>query len=574
MKTTWNIHTPSQQEQQECRRLADELKISPLSALLLIRRGLCSAEQARAFVRPSLQQLHDPFLMRDMDKAVQRLALALDSHENILIYGDYDVDGTTAVALLYTFLLHRTDHLGYYIPDRYKEGYGISTQGIDYAHQHGYTLIIALDCGIKAVDKVEYATRLGIDFIICDHHTPGDRLPQATAVLNMKRHDCPYPYKELSGCGVGFKLAQAWLRHTHSDEAELLPLLPLLALSIACDIVPVTDENRILAHFGLRQLNLHPSVGIQALLHIAGMDNAPVTLSDLGYRIGPRVNACGRMKSGAEAVQLLITEDQQHAAQLAQDIETYNRSRREADLRITDEARLMLEADPDNATRTTTVVYNPDWHKGVVGIAASRLIESYYRPTIVLTAGEDDIISGSARSVSGFDIYTAIDSCRDLLTNFGGHTFAAGLSMHLSDLPEFKQRFEQYVAEHITPQQKQPVLHIEAEIRLDDITAQFFNILRHLEPFGPQNANPVFLTRQLTNYRNTKRVGKQGEHLRVELTDGSHTISGIAFGFGDRAERLRAGEPMDFCYQLTTNHFNGKSEIQMYVLDIRPAEEL
>ena len=572
MNTTWNIHTPSEQESRECRRLADELKISTLSALLLIRRGLTTPEQARAFVRPSLQQLYDPFLMKDMDLAVQRLQRALDDHENILIYGDYDVDGTTAVALLYTFLHPRTDHLGYYIPDRYKEGYGISTQGIDYAHEHGYTLVIALDCGIKAVDKVEYAAGLGIDFIICDHHTPGDTLPAAAAVLNMKRHDCPYPYKELSGCGVGFKLAQAWLRHTHSDEGELLPLLPLLALSIACDIVPVTDENRILAYFGVRQLNLQPSVGIQALLHMAGIDNGPVTLSDLGYRIGPRVNACGRMKSGAEAVQLLITQDQQRAAQLAQDIETYNRSRREADIRITDEARLMLEADPDNDTRTTTVVYNPDWHKGVVGIAASRLIESFYRPTIVLTAGEDDIISGSARSVAGFDIYTAIDSCRDLLTNFGGHTFAAGLSLHLQNLPEFRRRFEQYVAEHITPRQKQPVLHIEADIRLSDITAQFFNILRHLEPFGPQNANPVFLTRRLTNYRNTKRVGKQGEHLRVELTDGTNTITGIAFGFGDRAEQLRAGVPMDFCYRLTTNTFNGKTEVQMYVLDIQPSE--
>lgn len=571
MQTQWNIYHPSEQERERCLSLAEELQISAASADLLVRRGITTPEQARAFVRPSMQQLHDPFLMRDMDKAVARLEQALAKNEKILVFGDYDVDGTTAVALIYTFLRTRTKQLDFYIPDRYKEGYGVSIQGIDYARDNGCTLIIALDCGIKSVNEVAYAATFGIDFIICDHHTPDEALPQAAAVLNMKRPDCNYPYKELSGCGVGFKLVQAFLQHNNLPDEELTPLLPLLAMSIASDVVPVTDENRILAYFGLRQLNLQPSVGICALLQQANIADKTLTLSDLGYKIGPRVNACGRMKSGREAVRLLITDDESFAATQAQAVEQYNLERRSAELRTLEEAKNLLEQDPDNAERFTTVVYAPDWHKGVIGIVASRLIEHYYRPAIVFTAGENGIISGSARSVAGFDIYTAIDSCSDLLTNFGGHLYAAGLSLHEKDLPEFKRRFEEYVAAHITPDQLQPVIKVENTLSFADITPQFFNVLRHLEPFGPENPKPVFVTRQVTDSRATRAVGKQGEHLRMEVTDNTAVMNGIAFGKGEEANYMKNGGVVDICYTLENNTFNGRTSIQLMVEDIKHA---
>ena len=442
MDINWNIKQLSPEELAAAEQLSTDLDISPLAGRILAGRGLRTAAQARAYIRPSLDSLHDPFLMQDMGKAVDRLCDAVDANERIMIYGDYDVDGTTAVALMYSFLRNLTNNLVYYIPDRYTEGYGISIKGIDTAKEKGCTLVIALDCGIKAVDKIEYAKKKGIDFIICDHHTPGDEIPKAVAVLNMKRKDCPYPFKELSGCGVGFKLAQAYAQRRLLDMREVYRLLPLLAMSIASDVVPVTGENRILAYYGLKALNAQPSVGMQAIMRIAGIEGKTITISDLVFKFGPRLNAAGRIKSGAEAVRLLITDDAEAAMRFAQDIDSYNQDRRDYDSRTTDEALEQLEKDPMNSAKHTTVVFSPDWHKGVVGIAASRLTETYYRPTIVLTAGEDDIISGSARSVSDFDIYTAIDSCRDLLTNFGGHKFAAGLSMHKSDLPEFKRRFE------------------------------------------------------------------------------------------------------------------------------------
>ena len=418
MTPHWNIHTLDEEQKKLCKSLSCELNISPLSAQLLIDRGISTADEARAFVRPSLSQLHDPFLMRDMDKAVERLSEAIARHERIMVYGDYDVDGTTAVALMYTFLHTQTDNLTFYIPDRYTEGYGISYKGIDTAQSDGCTLIIALDCGIKAVDKVEYAHTRGMDFIICDHHTPGDELPQAVAVLNMKRADCGYPYKELSGCGVGFKLVQAYIHKHHIPEEQAYTLLPLLAMSIASDIVPVTGENRVLAYYGLRQLNKRPPVGVYAIMQVAGIADKTINISDLVYKIGPRINACGRIQSGTEAVCLLITDDLAFAQQQAQSVNTYNAERKDYDSKTTEEALEMLSSDPDNDRKHTTVVFSPNWHKGVVGIAASRLTEQYYRPTIVLTAGENGIISGSARSVSDFDIYAAIDSCRDLLTNF------------------------------------------------------------------------------------------------------------------------------------------------------------
>ena len=568
MNMNWHIRELTADEQAAAERLSAELDISPLAGRILAGRGIRTAAEARAYIRPTLESLHDPFLMRDMGAAVDRLEKAIDNGERIMVYGDYDVDGTTAVALMYSFLRTQTDNLIYYIPDRYTEGYGISTKGIDTAKAKGCALVIALDCGIKAVDKIAYANSLGVDVIVCDHHTPGDELPKAVAVLNMKRKDCGYPFKELSGCGVGFKLVQAYAQRKGIDKQEIYRLLPLLAMSIASDIVPITGENRVLAFYGLRALNAQPSVGMKAIMQVAGIEDKAVNISDLVYKIGPRINAAGRIKSGAEAVRLLITEDEEEAQRFAQDINVYNQDRRDYDSRTTDEALEQLEADPQNKDKHTTVVYSPEWHKGVVGIAASRLTETYYRPTIVLTAGENGIISGSARSVSDFDIYTAIDSCRDLLTNFGGHKFAAGLSMHEEDLPEFKQRFEAYVAAHITPEQMVPTLEIEAEVELSELTWKLYKILQCLEPFGPGNERPLFMSRNLINNRNTRAVS-DGRHLHLDVTDRVAAIDGVAFGQGDKAVHLQNGESADICYYLEENTFRGRTTLQMNAQDIK-----
>ena len=606
MTYQWNIRHLTAVEQELQQQLERELNISSAAARMLVVRGIQTADEARAFVRPSLDNLHDPFLMKDMDKAVERLHQAITQGEKILIYGDYDVDGTTAVALMYRFLSgignrtampignRNTDDepisdiryplpaIDYYIPDRYTEGYGVSQQGIDYAAEQGCGLVITLDCGIKAVEKIAYANSKGIDVIVCDHHTPGDELPDAVAVLNMKRHDCPYPYKDLSGCGVGFKLAQAYtqryLIEAKGNEAirlsgeRLLPLLQLLAMSIASDIVPITGENRILAHFGIQQLNKAPFTGLSAIMQVAGIEAKKITINELVYKIGPRINACGRMKSGRAAVELLLTDDPVFARQQAEEVNQHNDDRRDCDTETTKEALQQLQDEPAFANRRSTVVYAPHWHKGVVGIVASRLTETYYRPTIVLTAGEDGIISGSARSVGGFDIYSAIDSCSDLLTNFGGHKYAAGLSMHINDLPEFKQRFEAYVAAHIQPNQLQPTLDIEAELQLGDITKQFYNVLRHLEPFGPGNPRPLFVSRRLINHRDTRAVGKEREHLRLDVTDRMNAITGIAFGRADMAEYIQNGNAVDICYELNENTFNHYTTIQMMVQDIVAAD--
>ena len=584
-------------EQETQQQLERELKISSAAARMLVVRGIQTADEARAFVRPALDKLHDPFLMKDMDKAVERLHQAITQGEKILVYGDYDVDGTTAVALMYRFLSgignrtampignRNTDDepisdiryplpaIDYYIPDRYTEGYGVSTQGIDYAVTQGCNLIITLDCGIKAVEKVAYAASKGIDIIVCDHHTPGDELPAAVAVLNMKRDDCPYPYKDLSGCGVGFKLAQAYTQQYGLPFDNLVPLLQLLAMSIASDIVPITGENRILAHFGIQQLNKAPFTGLSAIMSVASIEDKKLTINDLVYKIGPRINACGRMKSGRAAVELLLTDDPDFARQQAEEVNHHNEDRRDCDTETTKEALAQLQEDPSFADRHSTVVYAPHWHKGVVGIVASRLTETYYRPTIVLTAGEDGIISGSARSVGGFDIYAAIDSCHDLLTNFGGHKFAAGLSMHINNLPAFCERFEQYVATHIREDQLQPTLQIEAELQLGDITKQFYNVLRHLEPFGPGNPRPLFVSRRLINHRDTRAVGKEREHLRLDVTDRMNAITGIAFGRADMADYIQNGNAVDICYELNENTFNHHTSIQMMVQDIIPSSE-
>lgn len=567
-ESVWKIRELSAGEIEQTKQLAKELNIEFLAARMLIVRGIKTADTARKYIRPSLDELNDPFLMRDMDSAVERLHKALESNERILVYGDYDVDGTTAVALMYTFLKSLTENVDYYIPDRYTEGYGISFKGVDFADSTGCSLIIALDCGIKAVDKIAYAAQRNIDFIVCDHHTPGDELPKAVAVLNMKRADCGYPYKDLSGCGVGFKFAQAYAQR-YKVPFDLHRFLPLAAMAIASDIVSVTEENRILAYFGLKEICNQPSVGLSALIEVAGIDPKHVNINDLGFRIGPRINACGRLYSGREAVELLITEDAEFARQRAADINTYNAERQSYDRATADEALKMLEEDPDNDKKHTTVVYSPTWHKGVVGLAANKLTEHFYRPTIVLTAGENGIISGSARSVGGFNLYDAIDSCRDLLTNFGGHAFAAGLSMLETSLPEFKRRFEEYVAAHITEEQMHPTIEVEAEIAFDEISEQFYKVLRCLEPFGPGNPRPIFVTRNVINNRYTKRVGKTGEHLKLDVTDRTAAISGIAFGKGDWALHLQNGSAVDICYEVEENVYNGVRSLQMMVEDIK-----
>ena len=628
----WNIQCLSAVEQELQQQLERELSISSAAARMLVVRGIQTADEARQFIRPSMDKLHDPFLMKDMDKAVERLHKALTQGEKILIYGDYDVDGTTAVALMYRFLLPLTSHLSgvpenasilgcsspltshldYYIPDRYTEGYGVSQRGIDYAIEQGCSLVITLDCGIKAVEKIAYAAEHGVDVIVCDHHTPGDEMPPAVAVLNMKRKDCPYPFKDLSGCGVGFKLAQAYTqrylvdngrsqgelmdgtkclkdngpipnspsgrpipdtRYPISDAAAsiLLPLTQLLAMSIASDIVSIMGENRILAYYGLRQLNAQPFTGLSAIMQVAGIESKQMTINELVFKIGPRINACGRMKSGRAAVELLLTDDPVFARQQAEEVNQHNEDRRDCDSETTREALELLQADPDYPNRRSTVVYAPHWHKGVLGIVASRLMETYYRPTIVLSAGEDGIISGSARSVDGFDVYAAIDSCHDLLTNFGGHKYAAGLSMHVDDLPEFQERFEAYVAAHIRPDQLQPTLQIESELQLGDITRSFYNVLRHLEPFGPGNPRPLFVSRRLINHRDSRAVGKEREHLRLDVTDRVNAITGIAFGRADMAEYIQNGNAVDICYELNENTYNHHTTLQMMVHDIKPS---
>ena len=608
MTYQWNIRHLTAVEQETQQQLERELNISSAAARMLVVRGIQTADEARAFVRPSLDKLHDPFLMKDMDKAVERLHQAITQGEKILIYGDYDVDGTTAVALMYRFLMgigrsqgelmdgtkclkdngplpnseasniqYPIPNIDYYIPDRYTEGYGVSQRGIDYAIEQGCSLVITLDCGIKAVEKIAYAAEHGVDVIVCDHHTPGDEMPPAVAVLNMKRKDCPYPFKDLSGCGVGFKLAQAYTQRYLVDpnsESILLPLTQLLAMSIASDIVSIMGENRILAYYGLRQLNTQPFTGLSAIMQVAGIESKQMTINELVFKIGPRINACGRMKSGRAAVELLLTDDPVFARQQAEEVNQHNEDRRDCDSETTREALELLQADPDYPNRRSTVVYAPHWHKGVLGIVASRLMETHYRPTIVLSAGEDGIISGSARSVDGFDVYAAIDSCHDLLTNFGGHKYAAGLSMHVDDLPEFQERFEAYVAAHIRPDQLQPTLQIESELQLGDITRSFYNVLRHLEPFGPGNPRPLFVSRRLINHRDSRAVGKEREHLRLDVTDRVNAITGIAFGRADMAEYIQNGNAVDICYELNENTYNHHTTLQMMVHDIKPSSEV
>lgn len=564
------IQTLTPKQQTVAKALSAQTGLDLLSAEMLVRRGITTKKETYAYFHPSVKDLHDPFLMKGMDRAIERIDNAISGKENILIYGDYDVDGTTAVALVFSFLKNFYSNLDYYIPDRYTEGYGVSFQGIDYAADKHCTLIIALDCGIKSVDKVAYAKEKGIDFIVCDHHNPGEDLPEAVAVLDAKREDNTYPYRELSGCGVGFKLAQAYLLKHNLSLSSLNPLLPLTAMSIASDIVPLTGENRILAYWGLKQINKQPPLGVKALMDVASISPGDLNISDLVYKIGPRINACGRIKSGREAVRLLITDNADEARCLSETVNQHNEERRDLDSKITQEALEQLAADPQNDNLFSTVVCGKQWHKGVIGIVASRLIETYYRPTIVLTEN-DGIVSGSARSVGGFDLYAAIDACSDCLLTFGGHTYAAGLSMKAENYLGFKQRFEQYVATHILPEQQQPTLLVETELQFAQVTRSFFMCLQAMEPFGPDNERPLFLTRQVHDYHaGTRAVGEGGKHLRLELQDPSMgSLKGIAFGKGEMAEPLRKGAKADICYELQPNTFNGQTTIQMMVQDIR-----
>lgn len=565
----WNYEalTPQQKEQRD--ELAKKLGISPVLCQLLIQRGISSTEDAFRFFHPSLKDLHDPFLLPDMDKAIARIEKALGQKQRILIYGDYDVDGTTAVALVYKFLRKFTTNLDYYIPDRYDEGYGISEQGIDYAEDTGVKLIIALDCGIKAIEKVAYAKSKGIDFIIGDHHMPDDTLPDAVAVIDAKRLDSTYPYEHLSGCGVGFKLVQALAQNNKIDFSELTDLLDLVAVSVASDIVPITGENRILTYYGLKQLNSNPSLGLKGIIEICGLTYKSITVNDIIFKIGPRINASGRMMKGKEAVDLLLANTIEDAREQSENIDHYNDDRRELDKRITDEAIQFIDETVDMKKNKSIVVYNETWHKGVIGIVASRLTEKYLRPAVVLTKSQG-LITGSARSVMGFDVYKAIEACKDILENFGGHTYAAGLSLKEENLAEFKRRFGALSLEMIAPEMMRPQIHIDAQLSFKDINIKFIDELASFAPFGPENLNPIFVTLDVKDYGTSKMVGKDNVHLKLDMIDEttSNPVNGIAFRQSANYERVKGGQPFDICYTLEENTHNGKTNIQLYVKDI------
>jgi len=569
MNKNWIIKEQSKKD--EIESLGNELNVKTCLANLLIQRGIKTKEGALAFFNPQLSQLHDPFLMKDMDKAVARIESAIKKGEKILIYGDYDVDGTTSVALIYTFLRKIYNKLDFYIPDRDKEGYGISFAGVDYARENGITLIIALDCGIKAIEKVKYANDHGINFIICDHHNPGDELPSACALLDPKRPGCSYPFNELSGCGVGFKLIQAYSSRNNIPFEELIQYLDLVAVSIASDIVPLIGENRVLAYYGMKQLNENPRTGLKAIIELAGIAERKITIEDVVFKIGPRINAAGRIESGKSAVNLLISSDVKEARIIGSKVEEYNSTRRNIDSSITQEALAMIEQDPRLKNSKSTVLFNPKWHKGVVGIVASRLIDTYYRPTVVLTESKG-FATGSARSVFGYDLYQAVDACSDLLENFGGHKYAAGLTMRLENVPKFTKRFEKYVSETITAEQHKPIIEIDTEINLGDITTEFHSALKQFEPFGPENMAPIFLTEDVADDGTGKPVGTNGDHLKLNLiqeADPYTPFPAIAFQQGTNWPKLHNGKSFDICYSIEENEFMKKISLQLNIKDIK-----
>ena len=558
-------------------QLSSELGVDPVLSELLVQRGVTTFQQARSFFRPDLGNLYDPFLMKDMDKAVERLRKAVTSGEKILVYGDYDVDGTTAVSLVYSFLSSLTPDVDFYIPERYDEGYGVSYKGIDWAAENGFTLIITLDCGIKANEKVDYAQAKGIDMIICDHHLPENELPKAMAVLDPKREDCTYPFDDLSGCGVGFKLVQAYSQRYGIPFETLIPLLDLLVVSIASDLVSVTDENRILAHFGLKQLNGSPREGLLAMIQLSGLEPTHITIDDIVFKIGPRINAAGRMESGRIAVELLTASDAETAFRTGTEINEHNNERKNIDRRITQEALDMVRNGSCLSSGNATIVYNPQWHKGVVGIVASRLVEAFYKPTIVFTQSQGGLVTGSARSVHGFDLYDAIESCSDLLENFGGHLYAAGLTLKEENLLKFCERIENFISGRIVPQMQTPVVEIDAKLNFAQITPKFLRILKQFQPFGPGNTAPVFLTENVYDNGNGRKVGAEGGHLKLELIQESHPyhhISAIAFNMAGFFDHIKAGNPIDICYSIVENYYRGTANTQLRIKDMRERDEM
>ena len=564
MKNQWVIKPNS--DVQILKSLMEEVKLPLPIAQILAQRGIDSYDSAKTFFRPDLAQLHDPFLMKDMDKAVARVKVAMEKKENILVYGDYDVDGTTAVAMMFDFLSSIYPHVSYYIPDRYTEGYGISFQGIDFAEDNEFSLIIALDCGIKANDKIAYANERNIDFIICDHHLPGEKLPEAVAVLDPKRNDCDYPFKELSGCGVGFKLIQAFLQKSGEDPEKAYEYLDLAVVSIAADIVPISGENRTLAYYGLKKLQNSPRPGLESLMGENQKDT--LTISNIVFSIAPKINATGRLEHASQSVELLISDDSEKITAFASQINDLNTQRKETDGNVTVEAIEMIRKKGEEE-RFSTVVFDPNWHKGVLGIVASRLIDTFYRPTLVLTQGNENEITGSARSVKDFDIYEIIDNCSELLTKYGGHRFAAGLTMPIENLEAFKEKFEELVKEKIRPIQRKPSIEIDTEIPFSAITPYFIKVLNQMEPFGPENMTPIFLTQNLIGGE-VKEMGKNGEHLRLSLWDETSAVKmpAVAFGMGEFSKDFQYRR-FDAVYSIDENHWKGNTYLQLNLRDVR-----
>ena len=572
MHFKWKYDPPTPEETQQAKELGEKINMSPILSNLLIKRGITTESAAKRFFRPQLADLINPFLMKDMDIAVDRLNDAMGRKERILVYGDYDVDGCTAVALVYKFLQQFYSNIDYYIPDRYDEGYGISKKGIKYAQDTDVKLIIILDCGIKAIDMITYAKSIGIDFIICDHHVPDETLPPAVAILNPKRADDTYPFKQLCGCGVGFKFMQAFAKNNGIPFSQLIPLLDFCAVSIAADIVPVTDENRILAYHGLKQLNQNPSIGLKAIIDICGLNGREITMSEIIFKIGPRINASGRMENGKESVDLLVEKDFGEALNKAHHINEYNEQRKDIDKQMTEEANQIVSKLESQKHHSSIVLYDENWKKGIIGIVASRLTEIYFRPTVVLTR-DGDLATGSARSVMGFDVYAAIKSCRDLLLNFGGHTYAAGLTLRWDDIPEFRKRFQHYVEEHIQPEQTEAFINIDAEIDFKDITKRLHNDLKRFSPFGPCNQKPIFYTKAVYDYGTSKVVGRSQEHIKLELVDSksSTVVNGIAFGQSASARYIKSKCSFDIAYTIEDNIFK-HNEVQLQIEDIQPTE--
>ena len=573
MQFKWNYIPPTETQDNAAKDLGEKLGISPILASLLIRRGITTESAAKRFFRPQLADLINPFLMKDMDAAVDRLNDAMGHKERILVYGDYDVDGCTAVALVYKFLRQFYSNIDYYIPDRYDEGYGVSKKGIDFAKETGVKLIIILDCGIKAIEEITYAKEQGIDFIICDHHVPDEEMPPAVAILNPKRPDDTYPFKNLCGCGVGFKFMQAFAKNNNIPFSRLIPLLDFCAVSIAADLVPVVDENRILAFHGLKQLNQNPSLGLKAIIDICGLNGRELSMSDIIFKIGPRINASGRMENGKKSVDLLVEREYSMALDQAKHIDEYNEQRKDVDRQMTEEANQIVARLESQKHQSSIVLYDEHWKKGVIGIVASRLTEIYFRPTVVLTRDEN-LATGSARSVAGFDVYAAIKSCRDLLLNFGGHTYAAGLTMKWADVKEFRERFQAYVEQHIEPEQREAILDIDAVIDFKDITKKLHTDLKRFAPFGPGNPKPLFCTLDVYDFGTSKVVGREQEHIKLELVDSksNNVMNGIAFGQSASARYIKSKRSFDIAYTIEDNVFK-RGSVQLQIEDIRPTED-